>query len=149
MKQMLTPQPGRIAVIRDEAEEFWNKELGWVKIDDTKDFERKINPWALVVGVGDPRVTDYGTTVTTDVKAGERVLIGEVGRTVTLKTADGQAGNVYVLPFEGVLARLEWECEKCEWHGRIEPEDGKCPECPTIVAPTLVDTMKVARKRRR
>lgn len=146
--QRFTPAPGRIAVIRDEADEFWSEEFGWVKVDDTKEFEKKINPWALVVGVGASRVTDYGTTISTDIQPGERVLIGEVGRTVVLKTSDDKAGSIYVLPFEGVLGRLEWQCDKCKASCRVEPENDKCPNCPSLLKPSLQDMLKLAGRKR-
>lgn len=153
IKQAFKPAPGRIAVVREAVDVA----LARVKRDDGTEVEivgadgalyatdveyrRAINPWALVVGVGDPRLTDYGTTITTDVKPGDKVLIAEIGKNVRLSAADGQEDYIYVLPFEGVMGSLQWECGACG-HREREAMD-VCPECPTIVQPGIADVLGV------
>jgi co-chaperonin GroES (HSP10) len=155
ISQAFKPAPGRIAVVREAVDIA----LARVKRDDGTEVEivgadgalyatdveyrRAINPWALVVGVGDPRLTDYGTTIVTDVKPGDKVLIAEIGKNVKLSAADGQEDYIYVLPFEGVIGTLEWACksEGCGYRSRREID--VCPECPVIEAPGIADVLGV------
>lgn len=162
IKQVFEPQPGRIAVIREAVSEIAKKvtredgsEVNIFRTEESQEFEKKINPWALVVGVGAPRVTDYGTTITTDVERGNQVLVGEVGRNVPLVAADGSVDYIYVLPFEGVLGTLAHKCDKCEFTWRIK-NDAKeqpaldeiaCPKCPVIEKPTDQETRLVGMTR--
>lgn len=141
IRQEFKPDRGKIAVMR-EAETALVKRARAAGIevsDETLHYEKRANPWAFVVGVGEPRVTEHGTTITTDVQAGDRVIIAEVGKNVPLTTADGQIDFVYVIPFEGVMGILQWRCtaEGCTYLSRTEPEDGECPVCPKLATPTM------------
>lgn len=118
-----------------KAVKIWRPTDKWMS--ESAERRTVTNPWAFVVGVGAPRQTDYGTTITTDIQPGEKVMVAEVGRTVVLQTADGEAGSIFVLPFEGVLGKLRWKCAACKWISTIEPKDQKCPACPSIVTPTM------------
>jgi hypothetical protein len=155
IKQAFKPAPGRIAVVREEVDEALKR----VKRDDgsevaiygadgplnatDKDYRRDTNPWALVVGVGESRLTDYGTTIGTDFLPGDRVLIADIGRYVELTATDGQRERIYVLPFEGVMGALEWACgaDGCGYVSRRE--FAECPQCPTIIRPGLADVLGV------
>lgn len=157
MRPAFKPAPGRIAVVREavmealsvvEREDGTKVEIvgadGDMYSTDVQ-YRKAINPWALVVGVGEPRRTDYGTTIETDVQEGDKVLISEVGRSVPLETADGEKDYVYVLPFEGILGVLEWACDKpgCGYRARREPQDGLCLKCPRIETATAADVLRM------
>lgn len=150
MKQGFVCEPGRVAVVREKSvvQQQYEKAGLAVSEADAK-WHEKINPWAFVVGVGAPRVTERGTLIETGIKEGMKVLVGEVGRYVEMLTADGSVDFIYVLPFEGVLGRLVHECEKCGWKSEYEPEDGLCPECPRLELPTTQETKLVDMTKKR
>jgi co-chaperonin GroES (HSP10) len=141
LNQKFQPGPGRIAVVVDHETALTQraKRAGIVVAEETAEFQQQRSPWAMVVGVGEPEVTQYGTTINTDVKEGDFVAFSRVGLTLWLD--DGEEGDyIYVLPFAGVLGRLSWSCEKCAFFSRSRPETApNCPNCPDIVAPTLSD----------
>lgn len=155
IKQAFTPGPGRVAVVReavDEALSTVRREDGTeVKIvgaagglySTDVEYRRAINPWALVVGVGAARKTDYGTTIETDIRPGDKVLVAEVGKNVQLAAGD-EVDYIYVVPFEGVVGTLEWACgaDGCGYKSRREFT--VCPQCPTIAKPTISDVLGVS-----
>lgn len=143
MKQRFVPEVGRLAVVREASEALQRlRAAELAAADETVQDQGNASQWALVVGVGGPRVSDSGREITTDVRPGEMVLVSEVGRFVKLKASDGTFDFIYVMPFEGVMGRLEWECEACnatreeKVYYRIEPEGGICPTCPLVLRPT-------------
>lgn len=143
MRQRFAPAAGKLAVIFEavsevvkEIETVDGKKTALYQTEEAAAYRKQVNPWALVVGVGGPRVSDTGRLIETDVKAGEKVAISQVGRNLPLVAADGQIEYVYVLPFEGVLGTLERECEKCGTVSRESVDDLECPACPKIAAPT-------------
>ncbi len=149
MKQTFSPQPGKVAVILEASVTLKRAAASDIEVlDETEKYEKWINPWALVVGVGAPAIADTGREITTDVKPGEKVAISQVGRNLPLVSADGQVEYVYVLPFEGILGRLERECEKCGFTSRESADDMECPQCPKIVAPTALDMQRAKRSKR-
>jgi co-chaperonin GroES (HSP10) len=141
LNQKFQPGPGRVAVVVDHDTHLLQraKRAGIIAPEETEDFQQQRSPWAMVVGVGEPEVTQYGTSITTDLQEGDFVAFSRVGLTLWLD--DGDEGDyIYVLPFAGVLGRLSWACGKCEFFSRTRPESAPlCPNCPDIVAPTLAD----------
>lgn len=141
LKQKFTPNPGRIAVVREamSVDVARAERAGLAVADETRDYAKRANPFALVVGVGEPEVTQYGTTIYTDILPGDMVAVAEVGKYLTLD--DGEGGDtIYVMPFGGVLGRLTFHCDSCGFESRTRPESApKCPQCPDLVAPTLAD----------
>ena len=133
MKMNFQPNAGRIAVVREADTALLRKAAGAkvILVDETVEWERRVNPWALVVGVGGPRQTDYGTTITTDVQVGEKVLVAQVGMSVWLE--DGEGGDyIYVVPFEGILGRLSFTCQNCNATISLSPAENACPACEPV-----------------
>ncbi len=136
MKQSFHPCPGKIAVVFEASVALQRMDAAGLEVlKETETYEKAVNPWGLVVGVGDPRITDNGRLVETDIQPGEKVAISQVGRTLPLKTCDGEIDFIYVLPFEGILGRVERDCEKCGFTSRESVDDMECPACPKIIQP--------------
>ncbi len=134
IEQKLVPAPGHIAVVREFVEEVISKvqrddgtEIGLIRPDYERDYTQRINPWALVVGVGAPRITDYGTTVQPPCALGDKVLISQIGRYIELTASTGQKEMIYVLPFEGVNATMKYVCSVCKSEMQDDPK-GRCPK---------------------
>jgi hypothetical protein len=134
MRLNLACTPGHIGVVREFTDEYWSKEFGWVKVDDTKDYEKKVNPFALVVAVGGPDTATDGTPITTDIEKGDIVAISMCGVNLPLKTHENEVLWVYVVPFAGVLAVKEWECDVCKWKTRREAT--VCLNCAGLLSST-------------
>lgn len=131
MKQTFTCMPGKIAVVREKVSETYDKAGLLARPETEREFASRVNPWALVVGVGGPKKTDHGTVIVTSVVPGDKVLVAQVGMSVFLD--DGEGGDwIYVVPFEGVLGKLVENCETCD----ALAVEGKCPTCP---APVKID----------
>jgi len=132
--QRLVPSPGRMVVVRERAKA--QTYGGLFKPDEAVDWESRANPFALVVGVGDAQVTQYGTVIETDCREGDKVVIGALGIPVEL-VSDGKLDYVYVVGFESVVGRLELVCGACGHHERNFAHEAKCPKCGAGVAPEL------------
>lgn len=152
MRMAFKPNPGKIAVVREgvaeEAVKFEREdgtEGAIVKPEETVAYEKHVNPWALVVGVGDPAITSSGRRVVSPNEKGDKILIAEVGRYVPLMDfATNKVDYVYTLPFDGVLGTLEHECAECGFHTR-DYTIVECPKCPKIEKPNLADAIKFGR----
>lgn len=134
--QHLVPSPGRIVVVRERAEE---KSLGGIyKPDETQQWESSSNPFAMIVGVGDTQINQYGgPPVTTDCQEGDKVILGALGMAAPL-ISDGKIDYVYVVGFESVVGRLELVCGACGHHERHFAHEIKCRKCGAGAAPELV-----------
>jgi co-chaperonin GroES (HSP10) len=142
IRNTVIPAPGNIAVLHEHIEETTRG--GIIRPEDIRQDMQRVNPWALVVGVGDPRQTQYGTTITTNVKPGDKVLVGQHGREVEIDTPDGEQEFLYVVPFEGILASLGWQCSICGWKTNQTdgPKVDRCINgCKDIQHPTLAETL--------
>lgn len=133
--QRLVPSPGRMVVVRERAQE--RTYGGLFKPDEARDWESRANPFALVVGVGDKQVTQYGTVVETDCREGDKVVLGALGMAVEL-VSDGKIDFVYVVGFESVVGRLELVCGACGHHERNFAHEIRCQKCGAGAAPELI-----------
>ena len=77
MTKVFKPGPGRILVQRRAvAKTIAVGTTSIIKPDDVVAREQSVAEWATVVRVGDPEVTDYGTTVTCPWIVGQEVYVG-------------------------------------------------------------------------
>ena len=153
MKQEFIPNNGRIAVVREAAAPKWKLgQLELDKTDETKEYQTKANPWALVVGVGKPEVTAYGTKITTHIEPGDKVAVAQVGLYLPLETSDGVTDWIYVVPFDGIMGSVQARCENKDC-GYVERKGSAvmglvCPKCgdgrqPEIVQPSTADVIAI------
>lgn len=139
--QKFVPAAGKVAVVREYLADVAStvvRDDGTAvqifKTDETATFERKVNPWALVVGVGPEKITESGRVVPQPCEPGDRILVGQIGVSAELRAGD-QMETVFVLPFEGVLGRLESTCTVCERVYRTTAPE-QC-HCGGIVRPLM------------
>lgn len=134
IRNFVQPAPGNVCVVRDRVEEVVSRvstlaggvaEI--VRPEDERAYMQKVNPWALVVGVGASRRTQYGTTIDAPCAEGDRVLIAQVGKYVELRDDNGETEYLYVLPFEGVSAAMRYRCTICKSAFTTEPDGRRCP----------------------
>lgn len=77
MKKVFKPGAGRMLVQRRAVEKtIAVGAASIIKPDEVIEREQKMAEWATVVRVGDPEVTDFGTTVTCPWIVGQEVYIG-------------------------------------------------------------------------
>lgn len=150
MKQTLTPPPGKILVHRETLDEFYSYRKGVASLIEDVSTQGRFSPWALVVGVGKSEVTTYGTKITTDVQVGDFVAVAQVGVDLRLEAGDGTFTYIYVIPFDGVISRLEVICEResCGYTDRKNPRQLICPKCgagPSVglVEPSVAEVLVV------
>lgn len=149
MRQEFVPSPGILALVREKVESY-DKEGRILVPESEKDWattvRHTVNPFALVVGVGGPRTLENGQLLSIDVKPGDKVLVAQIGRDVTLYTGD-EAATIYVIPFEGVLGKIVESCEVCD----ALLVEGACPNnCAKrveILMPTAVESAVILAQR--
>lgn len=152
IRNIVVPAPGNVAVIREHVDEIISKvktddgrEVAIIRTDENQEHAQRINPWALVVGVGPDRIDRHsGAAVAAPCKPGDKVLIAQVGRYIELRTPDGERQMMYVVPFEGVIAVAKWECSLCLAKFEAEPAERACPNgCQDIVRPSVAESIAV------
>lgn len=135
--QVLVPNPGKIVVVRERATETYGPNSRVYKTETDVEWESAVNPFSLVVGVGEPETTQYGTQITTTVQIGDKVVVAQVGMNVPL-VANGKIDYVYVLGFNGVVGRLELVCGACGHRERHFAHEIKCKKCGAGAAPEMM-----------
>lgn len=99
------PQPGRLIVERDRPSEVTDGGV-IAKPQNVLEEEAFFESIATVLRVGDPRVTEYGHSVQTNVQPGDRVLLSNTG-TRELTVSNGEVSQTWtIVPFECVIAKL-------------------------------------------
>lgn len=145
MKQRLVAERGKILVSRPLTAHFFEyNQQGIISQElsgaDGRTLEMKFtdgqyrtvrSPWGLVIDVGKPETTLYGTTLKTDVEVGDWVCLAEIGLNVPLVSSSGEMEFIYAVAFDGVVGRLEVECgvEGCGYVNRKNPRQLICPKC--------------------
>jgi hypothetical protein len=164
IKHTVIPSPGNCIVVREHVDEYAarftdkdGKQSGILRTEDQQALEQRINPWALVVGVGAPKITRDGLTIEAPCKLGDKVIAAQVGRYIDLRTPDGEVEYLYVIPFEGVIAKLGYRCTVCgleiqsfgtETTERTDVRTLSCPNgCKTLDKPTPFQVENITRSR--
>jgi len=160
MKQTLIPNNGRIVARKASTREFYEyrpspitfgeEDTNLVYIGDNK-YENIRQIWGMVVGVGKPETTMYGTRITTDAEEGDFIAMTNMGVEIPLENGKGQIEFLTVITFDGVLGRLEAVCDapNCNYRDRKNVRLVICPKCGAgpaveLVKPSLVESAAVA-----
>ena len=94
---------GYVLVARDKVAETWDKGGLIAATGDRVQMLQQFEPWATVLLVGPPRVTDYGTTIhPPNVKAGQRVLIHATAAENVELEAGGVTMTVTLVSFSAI-----------------------------------------------
>lgn len=110
------PTPGHLVVVRDRIEEqdghlvvsrvttFGGKSAAILGTQDETKRKQAFEPWATVLMIGAPRMTDYGTTIQPpEVKEGQRILVSPTGGRDVVVGGGGTSMTITVIAFEAIV----------------------------------------------
>lgn len=139
--ELITQCPaGQVSLIKEGPSEYTGG--GLTKPISVQEDEAAMNPWGLVVAVGDPVVTRTGLVIPQPCEPGNSVAFARSGIVLNLVSYEGQSQPLYVVPFEAILQIQAWKCRTCGWTTRTQTRI--CEQCSGLVVPTAAQIQAVS-----